>query len=85
MPRAIVMKYYPINLSSYLKSSSEIVALGIIKNMALDIIRGLSHIHSCGIIHFDLKPLNVLLDDSLRCAISDFGASHYSINSFNLQ
>ena len=39
------------------------------------ICRGLSAIHSFGIVHGDLKPANVLLGSSSRVALSDFGAA----------
>ncbi|KAL7700952.1 serine/threonine protein kinase [Lotmaria passim] len=40
-----------------------------------DVLRGLSKIHSMGVIHRDMKPQNVLLSLAGNCKISDFGAS----------
>ncbi|KPI85326.1 putative protein kinase putative serine/threonine protein kinase [Leptomonas seymouri] len=40
-----------------------------------DVMRGLSKIHSMGVIHRDMKPQNVLLSLAGNCKISDFGAS----------
>ncbi|KAG5506013.1 hypothetical protein GH5_05693 [Leishmania sp. Ghana 2012 LV757] len=40
-----------------------------------DVLRGLSKLHSMGIIHRDMKPQNVLLSFAGTCKISDFGAS----------
>jgi class 3 adenylate cyclase len=40
-----------------------------------DVLRGLSKIHSIGVIHRDMKPQNVLLSLAGNCKISDFGAS----------
>ncbi|AIN98098.1 serine/threonine protein kinase, putative [Leishmania panamensis] len=40
-----------------------------------DVLRGLSKLHSMGIIHRDMKPQNVLLSFAGNCKISDFGAS----------
>ena len=43
--------------------------------------RGIDHIHRCGIVHFDLKPANILvnIDKQLDCItsvkIADFGVS----------
>lgn len=43
-----------------------------------DVVAGVLHLHSAGIIHHDLKPANVLLDDTHTLAkISDFGCSKF--------
>ena len=46
-------------------------ALGI----ALGIARGLEHAHSMGVIHRDLKPDNILLDQAKEPKIIDFGVA----------
>ncbi len=47
------------------------------------IISGLSQIHSKSLIHFDIKPDNILLSDKNMAMISDFGLSRY-INQYGL-
>lgn len=47
----------------------------LIKNMAIDILKGLHFIHSAGIIHRDLKSPNLLVDKSWNIKIADFGLS----------
>ncbi|RKP09435.1 kinase-like domain-containing protein, partial [Thamnocephalis sphaerospora] len=42
-------------------------------DMFADMVAGLKHIHDLGILHLDLKPANVLLDDNGRLRIGDFG------------
>lgn len=39
----------------------------------MDITRALIHIHSKKVIHFDIKPENVLLSEKCRCKLTDFG------------
>ncbi|KAE8689528.1 G-type lectin S-receptor-like serine/threonine-protein kinase SD2-5-like [Hibiscus syriacus] len=48
------------------------------KNIILDIARGLSYLHQdCNqkIIHLDIKPENILLDENFIAKVSDFGLS----------
>ncbi|KAH7432985.1 hypothetical protein KP509_07G049400 [Ceratopteris richardii] len=40
-----------------------------------DIVTGLRYLHSCGIIHGDIKPENLLINDSGQVKICDFGVS----------
>ncbi len=47
----------------------ELVALG------LDILEGLTQLHAVHILHLDLKPANILLDDYSHAYLSDFGIS----------
>jgi len=46
-------------------------------SIALDIASGIEVLHSCGVVHGDLKPDNILIfqisSDSFRAKISDFG------------
>ena len=43
-----------------------------------DIALGLNHSHGKGVLHCDLKPANVLLDQDLRPRLADFGQSRMS-------
>jgi len=56
-------------LEKYPKPLPEAGALKIIRGIAA----GLSHAHSRGIFHHDLKPLNVLLGSDMDPKITDFG------------
>jgi serine/threonine protein kinase/ABC-type branched-subunit amino acid transport system substrate-binding protein len=47
----------------------------LLRNMILDIIKGLQFIHSAGIIHRDLKSPNLLVDKNWTIKIADFGLS----------
>lgn len=44
-----------------------------------DICEGLFFVHSRGIIYTDLKPSNVLFDETGRLKLSDFGMSIFKI------
>src|SRR5260370_15860139 len=44
-------------------------------DVILQIAAGLHHIHHLGIIHLDLKPTNILVNDAGRAKIMDFGVA----------
>jgi serine/threonine protein kinase len=46
-----------------------------IVKVGLDMLSGLHHVHAKGLVHFDVKPSNILLEPSGRAAVSDFGLS----------
>lgn len=50
---------------------------------ALQFLSGLHHIHSKGLIHFDIKPDNILLSDSNEALLSDFGLAK-AMDAFGL-
>lgn len=49
-----------------------------IKHLTTQVLRGLSYLHSRGILHRDMKADNLLLDQEGVCKISDFGISRKS-------
>eukprot|EP01004_Peranema_trichophorum_P003442 NODE_242_length_3166_cov_37.850477_g196_i1.p1 GENE.NODE_242_length_3166_cov_37.850477_g196_i1~~NODE_242_length_3166_cov_37.850477_g196_i1.p1 ORF type:complete len:935 (+),score=137.66 NODE_242_length_3166_cov_37.850477_g196_i1:68-2806(+) len=44
------------------------------------ILRGLNYLHSNGVVHRDVKPANLLLDESGRCKLADFGTADHLNN-----
>jgi serine/threonine protein kinase len=54
---------------------------GIRYRLAMDISTGLEDIHSHGVLHRDLKSLNVLLDGNLRAKLTDFGLATTKLTS----
>lgn len=50
---------------------------------SLDFLGALHYIHSKGLIHFDVKPTNIIINDANIAILTDFGLSNYvDINGF---
>ncbi|KAG2006316.1 TKL/TKL-ccin protein kinase [Coprinopsis cinerea AmutBmut pab1-1] len=49
-----------------------------------EIAKGMEYLHSRGVLHGDLKAANVLVDDSYRCVITDFGQSEMRSTAFRI-
>lgn len=47
----------------------------IVKNYTRQILNGLAYLHTHGIVHRDIKPGNILIDESGAVKLADFGAS----------
>ncbi|EDO15459.1 hypothetical protein Kpol_463p8 [Vanderwaltozyma polyspora DSM 70294] len=50
----------------------------LIRHLTIQVLQGLSYLHSRGILHRDMKADNLLLDQDGVCKISDFGISRKS-------
>jgi serine/threonine protein kinase len=37
------------------------------------VLEGLAYVHGCGLVHRDLKPTNIMVDDARRARLMDFG------------
>ncbi|XP_012856968.1 PREDICTED: probable receptor-like protein kinase At1g67000 [Erythranthe guttata] len=89
--RALVYDFMPNgSLEKYLFSKETSTSLSLARKfeIAVGVARGIEYLHiGCNIqiLHFDIKPDNILLDDNFTPKISDFGlAKSYSIENTTL-
>ena len=55
-----------------------------IRQVITQIGEALNYAHARGLIHRDVKPSNVLIDESGNCLLADFGLAHVTEDSMNL-
>jgi cyclin-dependent kinase 1 len=71
----LLFEFLEIDLRKYLSSfnTEEYLESDLIKSFLYQILEGVSFCHSKKILHRDLKPQNLLLDQTGRLKIADFG------------
>ncbi|XP_021292125.1 serine/threonine-protein kinase HT1-like [Herrania umbratica] len=81
----VVVEYLPGGaLKSYLiKNRRRKLAFKVVVQLALDLARGLSYLHSQKIVHRDVKTENMLLDKTRTVKIADFGVARVEASNPN--
>ncbi|MBA0617164.1 hypothetical protein Godav_026637 [Gossypium davidsonii] len=81
----VVVEYCPGGaLKSYLiKNRRRKLAFKVVVQLALDLARGLSYLHSKKIVHRDVKTENMLLDKTRTLKIADFGVARLEASNPN--
>ena len=68
----MITPLFKMNLRDLLRSQKNI-SLEMKVSFFLDILKGINYLHEHGIMHLDLKPLNILVDEHYNCVLADFG------------
>ncbi|XP_074703758.1 cyclin-dependent kinase 3-like isoform X1 [Strix aluco] len=70
----LVFEYLNQDLKKYLDSSQTgEIPLSLVKNYLFQLLQGVSFCHSQGVIHRDLKPQNLLINEAGTIKLADFG------------
>ncbi|WP_223592765.1 serine/threonine-protein kinase [Neobacillus bataviensis] len=72
----ITMPYYNNGSLNTIIDSASLTIREIIK-YSLDFLSGLLFIHIKGLLHLDIKPTNIIINDIDRAVLTDFGLSKY--------
>lgn len=54
-----------------------------ILKLSLEFLSGLHYVHTNNLIHFDIKPTNILIDDNGKGVLTDFGLAKY-VNTYGV-
>jgi len=70
-----------VTLKNYIKSKGGLLPRREAMNFAMQICRALEHAHSKHVVHRDIKPQNIVLTDSGKIKVADFGIARAANNS----
>ncbi len=65
------------SLRQFISANKESIGLDDIQRISLQLFDGLAAAHEQGVLHCDIKPENILIDNELKVFISDFGIASF--------
>uniref|UniRef100_A0A8C7KBL7 Cyclin dependent kinase 18 n=1 Tax=Oncorhynchus kisutch TaxID=8019 RepID=A0A8C7KBL7_ONCKI len=72
----LVFEYLDSDLKQYLDNCGNLMCMNNVKIFMFQLLRGLSYCHKRKILHRDLKPQNLLINDKGELKLADFGMTH---------
>lgn len=79
----LVTEYCTQNLMNVIHQNADVMTTKHIKYITYEMMKGVHYMHSRGVIHRDLKPLNLLVTEKWDIKISDFGQSNVITDEIN--
>jgi len=74
----VAMQYFPAGSLRELMGHEGPVAEAVVWRMLEDVLSAFDVAHRAAVLHLDIKPANVLLDDAGGFVLTDFGVAQYS-------
>ncbi len=71
----LIMQQCSQNLAELVSKSQQTLRSDLCFSIIKDILHGLDCLHSNGVLHLDIKPQNILLNEQCKAVISDFGSA----------
>lgn len=80
----IVEELLDRNLSDWMRKDNfrEQITVKEVLGVFIGVTKGLEHLHRFKVVHYDLKPQNILLDTHLNPKLADFGCSKFKASSY---
>jgi len=69
----LVFEFLENDLKKYMKALSGRLSPSVVKNFSYQLCKGVEFCHSNRILHRDIKPQNLLIDNQMHLKIADFG------------
>jgi len=69
----LIFEYVTLDLKRYMDNQGQLISPDIVKSYCYQLCRGIAFCHSRRILHRDLKPQNLLINDSGILKLADFG------------
>ena len=79
--RVLVLQEAVIDLEQMIKARKQGLPLRLVLSWTHELLLGVHHLHTIGIMHRDLKPANLLLHRDMALKICDFGLSCFAASS----
>lgn len=77
----ILLEYMPKTLHEVIHRDRSLVTYRALLKVLYGIVDGMCHLHSNYVVHFDLKPSNILLTPDMIPKIADFGISKIHVHN----